>query len=441
MAGIATWFLHCYQPSIVVTTAPSTNQVIKQLWGEIRSQSREMRSNLLPGLMPSKAEWKVDDKWYAQGICTDKQERFRGDHGPNMLFIFDEANGIPEWMWEEAENMCTAKNNKILAVGNPVDPSGPFFDTFNPKRGSQWTNIDISSLDHPNIVYGREIYPGAATRKWAQGRIDKLCERIEACDAVPPLDFEFPRQSGKWYRSSPVFQARILGIFPNDGPDTLIPLSAVIHARTREPMMIDDTSPVDIGLDVAYQGGDACVMFARRGQCVIHREKWYGRDPAQTKAKAANLIKRLTEQGFRVGTVAVDAIGIGSGVAYELIGMLDEGFIKCDRVIAVQVSEKANNSDKYTDKRAELAFALAERFRVSEIDLTRLKDEADDFEDQAPQLKRKLQISTGREGVETKDDIRKRLKYSPDDFDAMVLCFLDTADFFADSYVAMCSAE
>lgn len=436
IGGIVNWFLHCYQPSIVVTTAPSTNQVTQEIWKEVRTQAARSRLPLLGGLMPKKPHWQITEEHYATGFSTDTGDRFRGKHGPHMLFVLDEATGVPDFVWDEVENMCTAPGNRIVAIGNPINPSGAFYDCF--KSNSGWATMKISCLDHPNVIHGRQIFPGAVSREWVERRIQKFCSEINEADADPSIDFQWPAGSGEWYRPSAVFQCRVQGEFPTEGPDTLISFSQVVYARSRPPLLIDDLSSVDMGLDVAYQGGDACVLMCRRGQSVIRREKWYGRDPEQSKRKVLGVCKDLQRQGLRIGTIAIDAIGIGSGVAHGLRAMKDDGDLTAHRVIAVQVSEKATNVEKYENRRAELSFALAERFRQGNVDLSRLGADAEDFENQAPQIKWSYD-RLGRYRVESKDDIRKRLKLSPDDFDAMYLCFIDTADTFAENYALVMS--
>lgn len=416
----------------MVTTAPSTKQVELEIWKEIRKQYQNAKEPLLPGLLPVRCQWRVSEDWYAIGYATDKGGRFRGKHGPNMLFIFDEATDIPSFVWEETDNMCTAPGNKIVAVGNPIKAAGPFYDCF--KSDSEWHTLKISCLDHPNVIYGEQIFPGAVSRQWVIRRIKKYCSEILAEDVDPAIDFEWPKGSGKWYKPSAPFQCRVMGEFPTEGPDILVSCTQVIYSRTRPPIEIDENSLVDIGLDVAYQGGDACVLMARRGPCVIARRKWYGRDPSQTIRHTLGFCKELNMQGLGIGSIAVDAIGIGSGVASGLREHREEGTLKCLRVLEVQVSERARLADKYSNQRAELAFALSERFRQGEIDLTRLGDAGDDFESQAPQIKWEYDTK-GRYKIEAKDKIRERTGISPDDFDAMMLCFIDTTDRFAEDYV------
>jgi hypothetical protein len=432
IGGIANWYLHAFGPCTLVTTAPSKHQLKMEIWKEIRKQAKQAKVPLLPGLLPIETLWRVREDWFAAGYSTDSGEKFRGEHAENMLFILDEASGIPPFVWEEVVNMCTAPGNKILALGNPLHASGEFADCF--MSDSSWHQVTISCLDHPNVIHGRQIIPGAVSRSWVNERVHKLCMEIDLDQVDKATDIEWPAESGRWWRTSPIFDARVLGRIPTQGPNILIGLAQVAYARTRPPIEIDELAPVDFGLDVAYQGGDACVLTARRGPCVIRRDKWYGRDPEETTRKTAGVCKEYIRQGLRIGTIAVDAIGIGAGVASGLRALKDDGDLDAQRVIAVQVSERALLTKEYADKRAELAFALADRFRLNAIDLTRIGDAGDDFEMQASRIKWGYD-RTGRYKLQSKDEIRKVTRVSPDDFDSLMMCFIDTSDSFASDYV------
>lgn len=391
---------------------------------------------LPPGLLPKKAAWEISSTWFARGICTDKGERFRGEHAEYMLIIVDEANGVPSFVHEEAANMCTSPFNKIVMVGNPVSPEGEFYQAFS-KENQTWKTMTISSMEHPNVRHHRQNIPGAVSWNWIDERVKKLCNKIEEKDKQPN-DFEWPFGSGQWWKPSATFLGRVLGEFPEQGPDSLVSLSDINRATEIE-IPIDDTAVIDIGVDVARKGGDSSVIVARQGPCVIAREKWDNRDTYYCTGRVSNMIKYYTEQGKQVGTVAVDAIGIGAGVADALSNLKEEGILRCDRVLAIQVSEKANNIEHYESKRTELAFALADRLKEGMLDLTRLHEGArDDFTFQTSQIKYEY-TQSGQYKIEQKEKYRDRVGQSPDDFDAYCLAFVDVVDIFAENYVlSMC---
>jgi len=402
----------------------------------MRKQARMAGPGVLhPGLMPKEPGWDVSADHYMQGRATNEGERFRGKHGPNMLFIFDEGPGIPLWAWDEAENMCTAPNNRILAIGNPIVTGGPYHECFKPE--SDWETLTLNCLDHPNVRENSEVIPGAASREYVERQIGKHCVRI-AADEAQGFDFEWPVGSGIWYHPDAYFLGHVLGEFPEQGPDCLVSTAWMYQARNVQ-IPIDETTVVDVGVDVARKGLDYCVAFTRRGPSFLERRKWQGKDVERSKREVAHLIREQNAAGLRVGTVAIDAIGIGAGLADSLALMAEEGEIRCERVLAIQVSERADDPERYADKRSELAFRFAERLRVGGVDLTRLGEDADDLESQATQIMTDYD-RLGRSRVEEKDKIRERVGVSPDDFDAAALCTIDTTDTFAEDYAAVMSA-
>jgi hypothetical protein len=290
-------------------------------------------------------------------------------------------------------------------------------------------------------VNRRIIYPGAVTWEWVDKRVRKLCTPIPPERVEKELHFEWPLGSGCWWKPNSVFQSRVMGEFPTDSPDSLFPLHKLEQAIKRE-IPLDESAPVDLGVDVAYKGGDAFVVIARQGMSVIRRLKWYDRDAAESQGRILAFCRELRAEGKRIGTIAVDAIGMGSGVVPHLMIAKDEGWLECDQLVAVQVSEKANDSETYYDKRTELTYALSERFKAGQISLLPLgKDTSEDFVSQAVAIKQEFHAKSGKSKVADKDTLRKLIGVSPDDVDAMMLAFIDTVDNFADAYSELMSAR
>jgi phage terminase large subunit len=426
--------------SIVITTAPSEAQVKNQIWQEMRKQIADANKRGAGidtrGMKPSDPEWSLGPLNYARGIATNHPERFKGDHHRNMLVVIDEGPGVPKYVMDGAEQMASAKGNIILLSGNPTNPTGLFFDAFGAK--SPWTQITLSALDHPNVTSGRTMIPGAVSREAVERDIAMHCMPLNDDDEHDPLDFEYPRNSGQWYRPDNIFLCRRMGEFPREGEETLIPVY-LIEAAKENRQAIDTATPVDIGVDIARKGGDYTVCYARRGQSVLKRIRWKGYDTEESSRKIAALCTSYVRDAVPVGTIAVDAIGMGVGTADRLVHMREEGHIHCDRVLCVQVSEKGLNRDTYSTQRAELAFGLAERFKSGQIDLSRLGSDVGDFEADVAAI----QItpdSRGKLNYTEKEVMRKLIGHSPDDFDAMCLAFIDTVDTFADNFSHVMSA-
>src|SRR6266446_428288 len=75
-ACLTQWFLHCFNPSLVITTATTDRQVKLQLWGEIRQQHLKAS---LPGTLRMQ-QLVVSPTQQALGFTTSEAEKFQGWH-------------------------------------------------------------------------------------------------------------------------------------------------------------------------------------------------------------------------------------------------------------------------------------------------------------------------------------------------------------------------
>jgi hypothetical protein len=185
-ARIAVWFKTCFQPSTVVTTAPSDTLVKNQLWKEIHAAYSGSKIPLggkmttltwdckpspavLKTLPPEKkGQW---EKNFAMGFATspdtatEQATKMQGFHNEWMLIIFDEACGIIRPIWKAAtQGLMVNSKCRFLAIGNPTDPTGYFYKICQPE--SKWNVISISVKDTPNYKEDKEIIPSVAGRMY-----------------------------------------------------------------------------------------------------------------------------------------------------------------------------------------------------------------------------------------------------------------------------------
>jgi hypothetical protein len=151
------WWLAAHPHSIVLTTAPTQEQVRQVLWREIaKAYSTETVRSFLDGeLTDTKLELAAD--WYALGVSTDRPERLQGWHNEKLLVIVDEAAGVPEPLYEAAEGWLTSENSRLLLIGNPNSQAGTFFDAWHRNR-AQYHTIAISAFDTP-LFTGEQVTP------------------------------------------------------------------------------------------------------------------------------------------------------------------------------------------------------------------------------------------------------------------------------------------
>lgn len=386
LARIAIWFLTCFKPSKVITTAPTWTQVEKVLWAEIASAYKTSRFPLGGDLLQT--QWKISEDCYALGLSTKENmenrdfgsTKLQGFHSPNLLVILDEAAGVPKEIWTAATSLITGGNNKIIAIGNPAIPSGPFFDS---QKSPIWHKIHISCFDHPNVKEGKIIVPGAVTREWIEERKEE------------------------WGEESPLYKAKVIGEFPKEGSDTLISLAWIERAMTRDD--IKPEGPVAIGCDVARYGQDETVIGWGAGNYFDLASCMVKQSTTETTGRIAALVSE------REAVIAgVDDTGVGGGVTDQLT---EQGIT----VRPINFGAQAVDSKRFANLKAEIFWLLREGLEKDQIRLP--NDER--LKSQLASIKFGY-TSKGQIKIESKDEMKKRGLKSPDRADAIAITYYVT---------------
>lgn len=199
------------------------------------------------------------------------------------------------------------------------------------------------------------------------------------------------------------FAQEYLCDFNASGEDTLIPIERVSKASNRSVTGYKDL-PLIIGVDVARFGDDSTIISPRRGTMAYTQIKFKKLDNMEVVSKIARYINENN-----VAMCFIDA-GRGEGVIDRLHQL---GY---SNVVEVPFGAAASNREKYENKRAEMWCEMAEWLREGSI-----PDDPDLRMDlSAPQYK---YSKNGRIVLESKADIKERLKRSPDGGDALALTF------------------
>lgn len=379
VAKLALWWLFSYFPSKVVTTAPTWTQVENVLWKEIGRTYSGARVPL-GGRLKRTALTLESEDWFAIGLSTDEAERFQGFHSPNLLVIFDEAPGVLPIIWEAALGLMTGENNKFIGIGNPISPSGPFYDAFYGPGAEQYNKIHVSCEDIPNVQEGSEVIPGLTSREWVEER------------------------EQEWGRQSPLFMSRVLGEFPIEGANTLIPLSWCEEACQKKVQFADKHKYM--GVDVARYGDDATVITVFQPPV---KRSW--RLQNKDTMTVANEVLRLYNEE-RPNVVVVDDTGVGGGVVDRLLELKIP-------TVGVNFSQSANNRTMFRGIRDEIYWTLREKFRTNQLVLDKGKDSR--LINQLSAIQYKILDRSGKVQIESKGEMKKRGLRSPDDADSYAL--------------------
>ena len=388
-ARIAAWWLDTHAPgdAFVVSTAPTYSQVRAILWREIH---RAHVKGHLPGHV-NQSEWWIGGEIVGFGRKPSDYDpdAFQGIHARAVLVLIDEACGVPKSLWDAASTLVTNEDSRILAIGNPDDPSSFFAQVCRVDSG--WSVLRIAASDTPNFSgedVPPEIKPLLISPLWVEER------RIE------------------WGADSPLYVAKVTGEFPAFASDAVVPYSWAKQCQTLDAPLPDDGS-VALGIDVGA-GGDQSVIRERRGNTAGRQWSDHSADP-EILVNLAMLALRETG----ASSINIDTIGVGYGVAGHLRDQCREAGLEVD-VVSINVAERAQDPTRFINLRVELWWQVGRDLSKDEAWDLAAVDDGVISQLVAP----KYSVARGgRIQVEAKDDVRRRIGRSPDDADALLLAF------------------
>jgi phage terminase large subunit len=378
MAWCILWFAICFSPCKIPCTAPTGHQLSDILWAELAKWHRVLKERV-PGL-GALFEWKsekfelIEAPQEAFAVARtsrpENPEALQGFHAPNILFLLDEASGVPDEVYQVAEGALSSEGAYVVMAGNPTRTQGYFYDSHHKMRGS-WAALHVN---------------GETVKRVARQFIEDMAK--------------------KYGNESSIYKIRVKGEFAS-ALDGVIGLDIIEPAKTRD---VRKFGPVRWGVDVARFGDDLTALCKRHGNVMPEKiQTWGGKDTMQV----AGLIKAEYDRMLPVDrpeAICVDVIGLGAGVVDRLRELKLP-------VVAVNVAESPAVSDQYMRLRDELWFRARDWFHGRDV---RIVDDEDLIgELTLPTFK---VLSTGKKQVESKDEIKKRAA-SPDRADAFCLTF------------------
>jgi hypothetical protein len=380
-ARVMLWWQMIHHPAITVVLGPTHRQVSDIVWKEARSAYLSARMPL-GGRMYQTARWELDDRHYAVGFATDDEYNIQGFHSPSLLVIITEAHNVEQSHIDAVKRLNPAR---MLLTGNAFADAGEFYDAFH--GGSDlYHTIEISAADTPNIQQGREVIPGMVT-----------AEQVE-------------ERRREWGEESALYIASVLGRFPDNLEDAIVPRSLLMAAVERQ---LEPEGGAVLSCDVARYGADKTVVYRRQGNVCRLAWKVQGRNTQEV----AGRLRMMAEDDPAVTEIIVDDTGVGGGVTDRLNEETVAGGRV--RVVAFNGGEKARRPDRYVNAIAEAWLELAQVFRDGMIDI-------DDNPAVLAQLSARRYTVQGdrRIKLESKDDFKKRSTGgSPDDADALAMCY------------------
>lgn len=400
LAAIAAlWFYASFEDARVCMTSTTARQVDAILYREVRKLFARARIPL-DGELGSLARTgiKASDFRELTGFTAKEPEAVAGISGRNILYITDEASGVGDPIFEAIEGN-RAGGARMLLLSNPTRTEGEFFDAFETKQ-QFYRCFTISSADTPNVVEGREVIPGLATREWVEEK----------------------RQ--EWGEDSPLWKVRVLGEFVRNETGRVVSLHMLGESQARW----EDTPATGrlvIGVDPAGPGeeGDESAFAARVGMKQVACVAMNGLSAGAHLAHVLGMIAEHRKPRDPKPAVILDALGKVGAEVHGVLRAHLEAHPDAFQLVAVRGSDRARREPHvYDHVRDELWARLAQWMRDGGA---LLEDAKLDRDLTAPEWIGQL---NGRLRVSDKKSLRKALGRSPDRGDATCLMAWEPAD-------------
>lgn len=373
----------------IACTAPTAHQLEDLLWPEVQKWVGKLPAALaapfrmvgpeirfLTGReVMGKPEMRVA---LARTSRKDNPDALQGFHATNLMFIIDEAWGVPDEVFEVAEGALSTPGAKIILTGNPTNVSGYAARTHTPRHSYGWKLLQFSGLDSPLV---------------SRDYVDKMKNR--------------------YGERSPVYRVRVLGLPPLQNEKGLISMEWVESALSRDMEPGGDRiAALDVG-----RGGDPSALVARWGHVFKHVQRWYESDTMALVGEAFSLWQKGLFE-----TLYVDSIGVGGPVA-DRLRQMDVP------VIDVNVAESAPRrvgSQHGHRLRDELWWHLRDEFHDGVVAIDRNAcDERTMEEFMAELTVLEYDVVGGKIKVEGKREMKQRIgrgAESPNMADAAMMC-------------------
>lgn len=423
--AVATWHhTLTYAFSKRLITAPTSDQITGQLFGEIRKMRRRLAqfwpllandwdvlSDSIRHKNPDYGDWST----LARTARPDSPEGMQGAHALDiddeggqlaalfgeeaettptggMMVLIEEGSGVADATRETLEGALSEEGAKLLAVGNPTRPDGWFARDLDNRERYAVHELDCRMSDRsktytlPYRDFGGEVHALAlrgfvSPNYWEQ--ILAECDGDEDHDRV---------------------RVRVRGLKPRSATEQVIRASWVDDAERRAPDEASRAEPVIIAVDFGLTS-DKHGLAARQGFNVRDVIEWLkSDDPQQITLEAATRViewQTLYQAKFVIG----DANGVGRGAMETLAKYYHQDHPELNvTVIFFNAGAGAVDSKRFFRRRDEMWYRKGRAF----------------FSDprahlpMVPGLKRQLctpqydEDTSNRIRVESKLEIRKR---------------------------------
>ena len=389
LAVVAWWFFVTRTHPKIVATSITGDNLSDGLWTELsllqqRSVFLKEAFNWTATRITAKDHpetwWMSARTWPKGGDASQQADTLAGVHADHVMFIIDEAGGVPDAVAAAAEGGLanaaegSGRTARFIIAGNPTHLSGPLFRACTSERGLWWVKEISGDPDDPKRAPRVSI-------QWAREQIQK------------------------YGRDNPFVLVNVFGKFPPASTNTLLGPDDVSAAMQRVyPRALWANEVKVLGVDVARFGDDRTVILLRHGPVAFAPRVLRNQDTMQVAGQVAQVFDEHKPDGL-----FLDAATFGAGVLDRLVQL---GYP------AIGIDFGAADYDpKFRNRRAGMWWRMAEWIRGRGA------------LPQMPELQAELTTPTykfdenNKLQLEKKAEVKKRTGVSPDLADALALTF------------------
>jgi len=407
----------------VALTAPTGRQVDVIMIPEISRLFRAAK--VLPGRLLAHGIKTDYDEWFLTGFKSDENntEAWSGFHAVNTMFIVTEASGLSEAVFNAIEGNLQG-NSRLLLVFNPNTTTGYAARAMKSER---FKTFRLNSLNAENVITKADVIPGQVNYEWVKDKVETW--------TTPIAELEFDegegdfRWEGKCYRPNDLFRVKVLGMFPKVSEDVLIPFEWIEKANKNwhalQAIGYKPDEPLRLGVDVAGMGRDNSALCPRYGDYVpyfgLHQSSGQA-DHMHVVGMVAQYLKSgRTWQDEWTAKAFIDTIGEGAGVFSRLLEMGMKHVYSCKFSESAKGLSDVSGQYTFANMRAYLYWCIRDWLNPKNGTGAALPPN-ELLTEELTETRWKFQ-SNGAIIIESKEDIKKRIKRSPDYMDALANTF------------------
>jgi len=371
-------------------TGNTDRQIEAIMWAELTGHYEHAGGkNVVGGELYARKLVFDEKNWFCIAFTTKETKgqigKFQGFHSSNILIIVSEAQAVDDEIFGQIEGIMTSENSRLVLFGNPLRNTGFFARALRETKLS-FKAIHLDCRDNPNYVQKREVIPGLASYQWVE---------------------DMRKRHGE---DSPIWQARVEGKIPDTSIDTVIAYSLATQAKNRYPIYDIIRNIKIVSVDPASFGDDEIVIYLIEDGKITDWDIWL--KPSSLVSATGEIIGRalLMKKKHEADGFVVDGIGEGRGVVDGLIDA-KENVIEFKGSFAPQSYLK----DDYQNLRAEAWFLCRDELVKGYGSIPNDEILIEELTEPKYFVNRR-----GKYQIEEKEELKERLKRSPNRADAFV---------------------